>query len=139
MSLSALRQFRKFQLTPPHGRRLHELQRRLLYPHFNSRLRTGGDPNLCLQREACLCISTHASAREATAAIHEPFDFISNFNSRLRTGGDGCDLFAGRFRKHFNSRLRTGGDKVFITIKTIILISTHASAREATACARQIH
>ena len=56
----------------------------------------------------------------------------AGFNPRLRTGGDIASLNASLRLWSFNPRLRTGGDtSEFISCVTII-VSIHASAREAT-------
>ncbi len=99
-------------------------------------------------------ISTHASAREATSSCGTQVTLMifqltpphgrrpstatmfggkSNFNSRLRTGGDFFSVkFGGAHALDFNSRLRTGGDDIILVKKNGVVISTHASAREAT-------
>ena len=100
--------------------------------------------------------SIHASAREATRHLGRSRGSAGRFNPRLRTGGDQpCGtfgLYCGMFqstpphgrrhspsgiqvasRRSFNPRLRTGGDRptVILTVADII-VSIHASAREAT-------
>ena len=57
-----------------------------------------------------LCISIHASAREATCPhVRYGLHFL-----------------------YFNPRLREGGDTITIKVDNRIIISIHASAREAT-------
>mgnify|MGYP000899664132 FL=1 len=155
-SIEYLRHHRKFQSTPPHGRR---------------RLR-GWHPDLVI------CVSIHASAREATYWLHNSasffqfqstpphgrrrilvlLDFLQSlcFNPRLRTGGDsraeefknkpvkfqstpphgrrpGLCLDYIKVTLSFNPRLRTGGDKGFHFKNGFFFdVSIHASAREAT-------
>ena len=55
-----------------------------------------------------------------------------HFNSRLRTGGDAKMSATSQSLPNFNSRLRTGGDTFACRCEIYPIISTHASAREAT-------
>ena len=55
-----------------------------------------------------------------------------NFNPRLREGGDAGTGKTCRRKQDFNPRLREGGDIIEIPCFRIIMISIHASAREAT-------
>ena len=155
-SIEYLRHHRKFQSTPPHGRR---------------RLR-GWHPDLVI------CVSIHASAREATYWLHNSasffqfqstpphgrrrilvlLDFLQSlcFNPRLRTGGDsraeefknkpvkfqstpphgrrpGLCLDYIKVTLSFNPRLRTGGDVgCHYNLSFLLPVLIHASAREAT-------
>ena len=102
---------RKFQSTPPHGRRhaqadapcvrrgvsIHASAREATNPVallgctvacFNPRLRTGGDgPSIaCAGPDSW--VSIHASAREATRGGGPSQPQNCRFNPRLRTGGD---------------------------------------------------
>ena len=55
-----------------------------------------------------------------------------NFNPRLREGGDKCYCFTFSTIFNFNPRLREGGDYRFSIQIQQLLISIHASAKEAT-------
>ena len=151
-----------FQSTPPHGRRpglihvhrdfcavsIHASAREatiglghgcFFCSGFNPRLRTGGDP--CLWR---------SSAPKRC------------FNPRLRTGGDAPTPKRGALVASFNPRLRTGGDRPWppISVRSRafqstpphgrrqnllrslgceIIVSIHASAREATGAPELAH
>ena len=85
-----------------------------------------------------LLISIHASAREATYQC-AGFERAGYFNSRLREGGDGSKMIHLLSLAYFNSRLREGGDICEQNVTIVkILISIHASAREATVTLEQI-
>ena len=99
----------KFQSTPPRGRRQLERALRVLRLYFNPRLREGGDG------------STHDCTKE-----------YGDFNPRLREGGDFPALVFLTLRPNFNPRLREGGDPQPDAASATIIISIHASAREAT-------
>ena len=100
-------------------------------------------------------VSIHASAREATFNGELSGVFAKGFNPRLRTGGDLKALLLVGLMVCFNPRLRTGGDTqkskrapascVFqstpphgrrhrrrLWTHRLLLVSIHASAREAT-------
>ena len=126
--------FRRFQSTPPHGRR--RVKRSTVLDN--------------------LAVSIHASAREATHAVPCPGPRFERFNPRLRTGGDLKANYGGFCAQCFNPRLRTGGDvavygneilsvqfqstpphgrrpSVFYGLNPAEYgVSIHASAREAT-------
>ena len=128
----AVREYIRFQSTPPHGRRPDGKAAFELKPRFNPRLRTGGDWKVSRRSRQVLCsfnprlrtggdpargvesrgqkVSIHASAREAT------------FYRQTSAGTAPC----------FNPRLRTGGDNNWDQIGITYRVSIHASAREAT-------
>ena len=123
----------KFQSTPPRRRR------RSYHYHRSGCFGFQSTPprrrRLCLFLAAVLsqlCISIHASAKEATnndvaVGLH------NNFNPRLREGGDvyaSVSLPPNAF--NFNPRLREGGDENATEVEKGIKISIHASAKEAT-------
>ncbi len=101
---------RLFRSTPPRGRRP---PRRVLRPHRNSfdpRLRAGGDH----PRPLC------SSGRKC-------------FDPRLRAGGDSRISTRRSADSGFDPRLRAGGDgRHRFACGSIIIVSIHASAREAT-------
>ena len=77
-------------------------------------------------------ISIHASAKEATSLhmlIHLSY---LDFNPRLREGGDNGWLYIQTLQRNFNPRLREGGDSKSPALISPLLISIHASAKEAT-------
>ena len=147
---------RRFQSTPPHGRRLFHnlfLVLNILFqstPPHGRRLAGRAVPG---KRQL---VSIHASAREATRCTPAAFCVSSSFNPRLRTGGDpgrrasgsadqGVSIHASAREATrgtrtqrcmpacFNPRLRTGGDARRHTLLVWYLnVSIHASAREAT-------
>ena len=57
-----------------------------------------------------------------------------DFNPRLREGGDEIRVRGPRSKKDFNPRLREGGDHGQQWQKRAVMISIHASAKEATLC-----
>ena len=77
---------------------------------FNPRLRVGGDPDML-----------HSLAHAA------------GFNPRLRVGGDSCQPVRLPLQSRFNPRLRVGGDASYHIRQSLLLVSIHASAWEATA------
>ena len=80
-----------------------------------------------------LCISIHASAREATSRTFSLRPISHDFNPRLREGGDRLPLAILLESCHFNPRLREGGDSCMpFSCGSVPYISIHASAREAT-------
>ena len=106
-------------------------------------------------------VSIHASAREATFNGELSGVFAKGFNPRLRTGGDLKTLLLVGLMVCFNPRLRTGGDTqkskrapascVFqstpphgrrhrrrLWTHRLLLVSIHASAREATSSPMQV-
>ena len=99
-----------FQSTPPHG------GRRCFYrgghgnsEGFNPRPRTGGDCPVGRVTPA-QCVSIHAPARGATAALQALSGHRTGFNPRPRTGGDPGQGEKAREYYSFNPRPRTGGD-----------------------------
>ena len=110
-SIEYLRHHRKFQSTPPHGRR---------------RLR-GWHPDLVI------CVSIHASAREATYWLHNSASFFQFQSTPPHGRRPGLCLDYIKVTLSFNPRLRTGGDKGFHFKNGFFFdVSIHASAREAT-------
>ena len=150
-----------FQSTPPRGRRLSSRESRTSLHRFQSTPPRGRR----LYEYACdwskAGISIHASAREATVYSTLCVSRMSNFNPRLREGGDSLSPsrlpavadFNPRLREggdehvsispkkklNFNPRLREGGDGFARYGAFVIVISIHASAREATALITKIH
>ena len=98
-----------FQSTPPRRRRPCFWVRCQYLPHFNPRLREGGDVKNCNANIGILCISIHASAKEATLCIL-------------------CGIIFFQFQSTPPRRRRLGTD---ISNYTCIIISIHASAKEA--------
>ena len=124
-------QRKKFQFTLPRRKRRITRGRRGSSADFNSRFREGSDflaNQIKKERE----ISIHASAKEATTILFLRYETRLNFNSRFREGSD-------LYRRHtnagfidFNSRFREGSDKGAPGKDVPIIISIHASAKEAT-------
>ena len=77
-------------------------------------------------------ISTHASAREATAIRLCETPIAAAFQLTPPHGRRHCLCRLCANFANFNSRLRTGGDCMNCSVVCCTLISTHASAREAT-------
>ena len=119
--------------------------------HASAREATG----IAKQLGTAFSVSIHASAREATgpraarpatskfqstpphgrrlSAEYLPRSYSGCFNPRLRTGGDPGVIPALLIYDCFNPRLRTGGDADDEPLSLLtILVSIHASAREAT-------
>ncbi len=121
----------EFQSTPPRGRRLpllaFPIQDVPVSIHASAREATAG----MSENFGTTGVSIHASAREAT----ENYGNLENailFQSTPPRGrrpptGLPCGLSGG-----FNPRLREGGDKGNKMSQKIVLVSIHASAREAT-------
>ena len=121
-----------FQSTPPRGRRrrckaCHSAEP----PGFNPRLREGGDSSISFAFR-CFKVSIHASAREATQRKCRSMAFHTRFNPRLREGGDFSAISSHPDHPRFNPRLREGGDIREGIVIVLVVVSIHASAREAT-------
>ncbi len=102
--------FKKFQSTPPHGRRLDQICRipqfRSVSIHASAREATQA---LFLLDLLC-CVSIHASAREATAIVAPVgADASVSIHASAREATHGFRSHS-VFIKSFNPRLRTGGD-----------------------------
>ena len=98
---------------------------------FNPRLREGGDQTTIVY-VVRLLISIHASAKEATYTSCPAEIWEWYFNPRLREGGDKTFRTWLARKGDFNPRLREGGDIERQSEIYNILISIHASAKEAT-------
>ena len=108
-------------LFPPHKR------------YFNPRLREGGDVLWILLWILWITISIHASAKEATmvGCIYRHFKGISiHASAKEATCRRIICIFIILF--YFNPRLREGGDSKSPALISPLLISIHASAKEAT-------
>ena len=57
---------------------------------------------------------------------------LHSFNPRLREGGDTVAPVKFPVLSGFNPRLREGGDNVYLRVCSNVIVSIHASAREAT-------
>ena len=84
-------------------------------------------------------ISIHASAKEATTSASTQIPYIHDFNPRLREGGDPRVVICSPYRFDFNPRLREGGDIVNSHRLVALVISIHASAKEATSLSHTIN
>ena len=133
---------RQFQSTPPHGRRLQEIQQQTSIYYVSIHASAREATHLGRTSDRLLGVSIHASAREATClwqsvyhrqpvSIHasareatRTWRISSNkrvgFNPRLRTGGDLISTPGMRQKRGFNPRLRTGGDIGKPTLKACV-------------------
>ena len=103
---------RRFQSTPPHGRRLMlVLPTAVNSNEFQSTPPHGRRRPPSKLQSVRRHVSIHASAREATSQSRMSASQTRCFNPRLRTGGDLPRLQCGALViLSFNPRLRTGGD-----------------------------
>ncbi len=145
---------RGFQSTPPHGRRPPQLERALMrndvsihasareatkqashtesaFKSFNPRLRTGGDGSSRGNTTQNKSFNPRLRTGGDCLDIYRSH-VCRSFNPRLRTGGDSACRVEIRHDQRFNPRLRTGGDKPVLKAMVELIVSIHASAREAT-------
>ena len=107
---------RRFQSTPPRGRRQRRSRGRVQRQSFNPRLRVGGDLRRQLPPQALAFVSIHASAWEATSRI---FSYGH---------GGGVSIHASAWE----------ASEISIPMIVRIPVSIHASAWEATPVRRHI-
>ena len=124
---------KKFQSTPPRGRR-QALRNVILFHivisiHASAREAT----KYLFPSSDHLQISIHASAREATAIIIALHQLGNYFNPRLREGGDEEETgVTVEFRISIHASAREATGHVYHVKMGVCGISIHASAREAT-------
>ncbi len=100
---------KRFQSTPPRGRRHYGINRCCWKRCFNPRLHAGGDEETWMSAQKAL-VSIHASTREATRSRVISTKVWLGFNPRLHAGGDLERLNMSQLALCFNPRLHAGGD-----------------------------
>ena len=121
---------------------------------FNPRVRAGRDDKPVIIRINLICVSIHASARDATWRKCDMDHKIDSFNPRVRAGRDIICKYTLFIIGCFNPRVRAGRDATRSPKKCrakfqstrprgtrpeclagmqILIVSIHASARDATA------
>ena len=96
--------------------------------YFNPRIRKGCDLIDVAHTSYSGGISIHASVKDATQYENNPDDF----NPRIRKGCDFIDHMKLLCYQYFNPRIRKGCDMYAILKDKDILISIHASVKDAT-------
>ena len=97
---------------------------------FNSRVRGGRDCNICII-PATDYVSTHASAGDATETLGQ-YTGLKEFQLTRPRGTRRRDRIGTAGHSCFNSRVRGGRDLYKSVFSALCLVSTHASAGDAT-------
>ena len=124
--------YRKFQFTPPRGRRPPIYSHFYLHVFLFQFTPPRGRRQPYFDGHYLNSVFQFTPPRGRRHILDIQTVFLSSFNSRLRVGGDRHNSGKNQVHDCFNSRLRVGGDQFGGETNVIRSVSIHASAWEAT-------